>query len=222
MKLQTPPTQVPTLHALSLLFLAGFSVWCQTTTAQRGTWVASIVKGYKLSLKQDHCSFFFHLTETNVLIYDLWFKGVGVVWNFTQPGGGTLIGHPAQPPELNRDTTARSGAHSPGQPDWGCLQGWGIHHPPPRTKSALLPLSPRVPRLFMSERTLFSPLTNFLSPNAYLYFCLSPSAIGRSCISDRQLCSASIPPSELPLAAFSQQARQHRAPRPGTHILSIS
>jgi len=79
--------------------------------------VASIVKGYKLSLKQDHCSFFFHLTETNVLIYDLWFKGVGVVWNFTQPGGGTLIGHPAQPPELNRDTTAISGAHSPGQPD---------------------------------------------------------------------------------------------------------
>ena len=38
---------------------------------------------------------------------------------------GTPRGHPVQPPAVHRDTHSSISAHSPVQPDLGCLQGWG-------------------------------------------------------------------------------------------------
>jgi len=38
---------------------------------------------------------------------------------------GILEGHPVQPPAVHRDTHSSISAHSPVQPELGCLQGWG-------------------------------------------------------------------------------------------------
>jgi len=41
---------------------------------------------------------------------------------------GTLKGHLVRPPAMNRDAHSSISAHSPIQPDLGCLQGWSISH----------------------------------------------------------------------------------------------
>ena len=80
---------------------------------------------------------------------------------------GTLKGQLVQPPAVNRDTTAPSGAQSPIQPDLGCLQGWGIRHQSgqpvpvshhPQCKN-LLPYTQPKPPLFPFETISPCPIT---------------------------------------------------------------